>query len=228
VIASVAFALMSLLSAEQASAEPWELDFGGGIGGQLSSGRMARLAGNGAGFELHATMLPPKSPLGVRAEGAIAAMAEKQSDTSGLFLWWPVSMTLGTSHSIAWAAAGPEWRAPLGKGRALLYALAGYASVAPSTTGGSVNLPVEDFASTGTTVLVVGAVGRTPGLAVPRISRNTSIEFGIEYLGGGECTFYGDPPVVPDGAGGYVLRTERARLSMLGVRVGLVRAFGAP
>jgi hypothetical protein len=202
------------------------LEYGFGMGGQISNGRMSDLAGNGVRFEAHAALYPARSRLGLRVEAAFASTETHDTSTSGTFLWWPVSMTLTTGHTISWIGAGPIWRGPTNRPHGAFYMLLGSAQVAPTSEGGSVDIAETEFAPTSVPFVALGAEARFPLPSHTRMGKNLTFEIGAEILRGGECTFYGNPPFVSDGAGGYTLNTERAPLAMVGLHGALTWSAG--
>jgi hypothetical protein len=212
--------------AEPADGEKAVLEYGFGMGGQISNGRMSDLAGNGVGFEVHAAVFPTRSRLGLRVEAAFASTETHDTQTSGMFLWWPIEMTLTTGHTISWVGAGPIWRGPTKRAHGAFYLLIGSAEVAPTSSGGSVNIAETEFAPTSVPFVALGAEARFPLPGRTRMGKNLLIEFGAEVLRGGECTFYGKPPFVLDAAGDYTLNTDRAPLAMIGLHGALTWSAG--
>jgi hypothetical protein len=51
------------------------------------------------------------------------------------------------------------------------------------------------------------------------------LEVGAEIQAGTKGTFYGNPPIVPNGSGGHLYQSRRASISGITLRVGTVKTY---
>lgn len=206
------------------TADGWALDWGGTLVRQVSSAAMRDVAGNGFGLDLSLRVTPPGWHLGVRIGGAAAKYATTKTRTEGEFCFfgcYPVSGTASTSHTITRLLAGPQWSMPLGKARYTLYALAGITRVEPEFSGSAVGVSNEPPPSSTATI---GALGSDLILPI-ELRGAVRFEVGVEFYSGGKATFFGNPPIIPDGSNRYLYLSERARVSGFAVRGGIVKRY---
>jgi hypothetical protein len=186
-----------------------------------SGGAMADLAGDGTGVEIAVRVMLPRSAVGFRLCASTADHEETSTVTQGSIFGIPLTGTRKTGHSIEWLAGGPEATFALERNRVVVYAMLGRASVERWEAGVAVNLSGPEPSSTVALGTIVGAaVIIEPGKGSP-----VSIEAGLEHRQAGACEFYDQPPIGPDGSGGYLRRVTRASVSTMNLRLGVVRRF---
>ena len=218
-VATIGLVLSLVPTAAAQTAGGSSFDWGGALHGQLSLGSMADVAGNGIGLDLSLRMRSP-SGRGLRIEGAWTKHSTTKTPTEGEFFGSPLSGNVSTSHSIARLAVGPQWSMPAGEGRHEFYAMLGIAWIAPNFSGAEVGLNDHPPSSHA----ILASIG-TDILLPVHIRGGDWMEVGVEIQAGAKGTFYGDPPIVPDGSGNYLYQSKRASISGITVRVGTVKTY---
>jgi hypothetical protein len=234
-VGRMALALVALAGAPAPRASAQENAVGLAVRGAFTAGDMHEVAGYGTGGDLVLVAGPATSRVRLRVAAQMEVHSGSTTSTSAWVLWFPVTGKVTTTHAVTFVGAGPQfvfpakpsahpvstYAMPDEPGYLSLYALVGLATVHPNWSGVAINSDMELSSSSSTGVLL-GLVYTLPVDA----ERRVALELGVESLQSGACDFYGRPPVVPDGLGGYLVQTRFARISTLAFRLGFVRGWG--
>ena len=214
---SLALCLAASLTATTASAGGLNPELGIGAKGMLALGDLASVTKYGYGGDVTLNLARVGGGLGLRAAGGLLFLKGDEVGTGEM-----IFNGTGTQESkfvsnmkVVWLAIGPEWSSPVGKGRLDYYLMVGKATVNATSSGSYFNVAGEDPGSTHTSLVLGGAMW-----SVPR----GRAELGAEFFASGSAALWGDPPIVSDGAGGFVTQAHTA--SVTGVAIRLAVHFG--
>jgi hypothetical protein len=208
----------------RALAAKYHLESSLGLRMLVGAGDLGGVASPSVGGSLDFDLVNESGGLGVRAALGGQAFAGDEVTTSaslGLFGYtWDFSDTYTTTQGITLATIGPNWTIPHRNGRTELYLMVGTAESDASGMGVLYNTHGDEPGSRSTWAAIAGAEYVVP-LETRMKKTPLLFEAGGELLMGGTGTFWGSPPIVSDGSGGYVYRTRDASLAGFMLRVGL-------
>lgn len=217
---SLALFLAASLAGSSANAGGLNPELGIGVNGMLVLGDLASVSKFGYGGDVTLNLAHVGGGLGLRVAGGLVLLQDDEIPT-GEELISPYGTSKGSfiaKTNVVWLAVGPEWSAPVGKGRIDYYLMVGKATVNSTSAGTYFNVAGPDAGTTHTSLVLGGAMW-----SIPR----GRAELGAEFFASGSAALWDDPPIVSDGAGGFVTQAHTAPVTGVAVRLAVHFGRGA-
>lgn len=203
---SLVLLLSAGLASSSANAGSLQPEVGIGMNGWMALGELASVSKLGYGGDIMLNLVHEGGGPGLRAAGGLLYFQSDKVGTGQVIYngTGTQESRINANHDLKWIALGPEWSTPVGDGHLDYYLLAGTASVEASSSGTYFNVAGPDPGTSSPAILLAGAMWSMSG---------SRTELGVEIFRSGRATIWGDPPIVSDGAGGYVTRSRKASIT---------------
>ena len=214
---SLALCLAASLAGSSANAGSLHPEFGIGANGLVALGDLASVSKFGYGGDVMLNLVHEGGGLGLRAAGGLLILQGREVGT-GEEIFNGISTQSSSfisNQHVVWLAIGPQWSAPVGNGRFDYYLMVGKATVHATSSGTYFNVAGTDPGITHTSLVLAGAMWSIP---------QGRAELGAEFFASGSAALWDDPPIVSDGASGFVTQGHTA--SITGVVIRLAVHFG--